>query len=381
MKVDDLIAQATQLTGLSDFGDDSLFGPLNILVDALNNEADLNERGRQNVEKDLVNTLSNRLRVEDHLANHPELLQRPIEKPLFVFGLPRTGTTLVINLLNEDPGRRCLLRWESFDSVPPPKPEERHAGPRYEKSQAQSEMGLKYAPHISAIHHENADSPSECQFAMTPSFISQYYDSIFNIPSYHRWFLYEADYLPAFRYHKRLLQLLQAETTGRWTLKNPWHPLFIDALTTVYPDAQLVMTHRDPVDVVGSACSLLNAVRPIYSDNVDRTAIGECLLETFDLMIARTDSYREKHGDDAIYDLQYQDLMRDPIGEIKKLGEHFGDPISAEAETAMENYMQNNPKGKHGKHTYSLEDYGLTKEVVRERYRSYCERFQIPTKD
>ena len=380
MQADKIIDQARQQTGLSDLGDDSILEGLNRLVDAFNKEARLTERGAQSVEATLVSYLANRLRIEDYLAKHPDLLDRPIEKPLFVFGLPRTGTTLVINLLSVDPARRCFLRWEAFDSVPPPRAEELHAGPRYEKSQAETEMSLKYAPHISAIHHENADSPTECQFAMTPSFVSQVYDSMYHIPSYHKWFLYEADYLPAFRFHQRFLKLLQAHTGGRWTLKNPWHPLYLDALTTVYPDAQLVMTHRDPVEVVASACSLLKAVRPMFSDEVDPVAIGECLLETFDLMIERTLAFKEKYGWDSIYDMQYADVMRDPVGEVRKIYAHFDEPFTAAAGSAMETYMAENPKGKHGRHTYSLEDYGLSREQIRERYRDYCERFGVPVR-
>lgn len=380
MQTQDLITAAQQQTGLTHLDDEHLLERLDRLVDALNGEARLSARGEQSVEANLVATLSNRLRVEDYLARHPELLERPVEKPLFVFGLPRTGTTLVINLMNVDPARRCFLRWEAFDSVPPPRPDELHAGLRYERSQAQTEMALKHAPHISAIHHENADSPTECQFAMSPTFIAQYYDAMYDIPSYHRWLLYEADYMPAFRYHRRLLQLLQAEAGGRWTLKNPWHPLFLNELTTVYPDAQLVMTHRDPVEVVGSACSLIKAIRPMFSDDVDLEAIGRDSLETFDLMIKRTLAYKEAHGWDSIYDLHYADLMRDPIGEISKLYRHFDEPFTAEAAAAMNTYMQDNPKGKHGRHTYSLEDYGLTREQVIERYKDYCECFKIPLK-
>ena len=380
MQVQELIATAQQQTGLTQLRDDSIMEALNRLVYALNSEAKLNERGAQSVEANLVAALANRMRVEDYLAGHPELLEQPVEKPLFVFGLPRTGTTVLINLLSVDPARRCFLRWEAFDSVPPPRPEELHAGPRYEACDAQTEMALKHAPHISAIHHEDADSPTECQFSMAPSFVAQYYDSVYDIPSYHRWFLDEADYLPAFQYHKRLLQLLQAQTGGRWTLKNPWHPLYLEELTTVYPDAQLVMTHRDPVEVVGSACSLVNAVRPMFSDEVDPKAIGQPLLETFDVLIERMLAYREKHGQDSIYDMQYADVIRDPVGEIKKVYQYFEEPFTAEAEAAMNGYMQANPKGKHGRHSYSLEDYGLTREGVRERYGDYCEQFAIPVK-
>ena len=137
------------------------------------------------------------------------------------------------------------------------------------------EMALKYMPDLAAIHFEDADDPSECQFAMAMSFCTQLFDSILDVPSYHQWFMNEADYEPAFRFQKQQFQVMQSQNPGRWTLKNPWHPLFLNELTEVYPDAQLVMTHRDPVEVVGSACSLLKAVRPIYSDHVDLQAIGQ----------------------------------------------------------------------------------------------------------
>ncbi len=377
MQVEDLLIAAREQSGLNELGDDSILSPLAILVDAINREAKLNERGVQNVQRTLVGHLINRMRIEDYLKKHPDLTKRAIEKPMFVFGLPRTGTTLLINLLNTDPSRRSFLRWESMDPVPPPKPEELRAGPRHDKCQEMTEMSLKYAPHISAIHHEDADSPTECQFLMAPSFVAEYYDSMYDIPSYGQYMLYEADYLPAFKFHKRFLQLLQAETGGRWTLKNPWHPLFLDALHEVYPDAQLVMTHRDPVEVVGSACSLLKAVRPMFSDDVDMIAIGRTLLETFDVMIERTIAYRAKHGEDSICDVQYVDMMADPIGEIKRIYAHFGEELSSAAEQAMHDFMDNNPKGKHGKHSYNLEDYGLNEAMIKERYQGYMERFKV----
>jgi hypothetical protein len=374
MEVTQLIAAARAQTGLNDLGDDAILEGLNVLVDALNSEANLSEAGYQRMQGTLVSTLANRLRIEGHLAKNPELLERPIEKPMFVFGLPRTGTTLVINLLNEDPARRCFLRWESLDSVPPPKAAEFTTDPRYLAEQAKLDMVVKHAPHIAAIHYEDADSPTECQFAMSPSFCAQVYEASVEIPSYRKWFL-ETSYLPAFRYHKRLLQHLQADAPGRWTLKNPWHPLFLNDLTTVYPDAQLVMTHRDPAEVVASACSLIRAVRPMYSDKVDLGYIAETMIDTFDKMIERALAYKEKHGWDSIYDLQYVDVMRDPIDALKKVYDHFDEPMTAEAEQAMTAFLARNPKGKHGKHDYSLEEFGLTKAGVRAHFRDYCERF------
>ncbi|GAB7551630.1 sulfotransferase [Novosphingobium sp. 11B] len=377
MQAQDIVAAASERTGLSDFGDPAILEGLGVLLKSYEDEARFTEAGMARSVDALVAAMANRMRVEDWLARHPELLERPVEKPLFVFGLPRTGTTLAINLLEADPARRAFLRWEAFDSVPPPLVQELHAGPRHDACQTRTLQGLKYAPQIAAIHYEEADSPTECQFAMAPSFCAQLYDSQADIPGYHRWFLDEADYAPAFRYEKRLLQLLQANAPGRWTLKNPWHPLFLDALTAEFPDAQLVMTHRDPVEVLGSACSLVKEVRRMYSDQVDLRAIGENLLETFDLMIARSNAFRAKHGHDAIFDVQYRDLVRDPLATAQGIYERFDEPFTPQARAAMEAYLVANPKGKHGKHEYDLAEFGLSREGVREHFRDYIEQYGI----
>jgi hypothetical protein len=376
MQMTEIVAKAQQATGLIDLGDDSVLEGLEVLVQATNNEAHLTEAGAARWQANLVGTLSNRLRIVDYLKHNPELLERPIDRPMFVFGLPRTGTTLTINLLSADPARRCLLRWEALDSAPPAKAGALSSDPRYVAEQQRLDMMVKHAPQIAAIHYEDADSPTECQYAMALSFCAQIYESTANIPGYTKWF-HNADYLPAFRFHKQLLQLLQAENGGRWTLKNPWHPLYLDALKTVYPDAQLVMTHRDPVEVVGSACSLIRHVRPMFSDRVDLRDIAAQMLATFDLMIARQDAYRAKHGKDAIYDIQYTHQLRDPIGEMRKLYAHFEEPFTNEAQTAMERLLAEKPKGKHGAHHYSLEEFGLTESEVRAHFRDYCERYNI----
>ena len=380
MNTNDIIAKASAATGLSDLGDPSVLEGLEILVRASNEEANLSEAGAPRWEANLVSILSNRLRIVDYLKQHPELLERPIERPMFVFGLPRTGTTLTINLLSADPMRRCLLRWESLNSVPPAAAGALHSDPRCIAEQKRLEMAVKFAPQIAAAHYEDADSPSECQFAMAPSFCAQLFDSNLHVPSYNDWFLHRTSYLPAFRFHKQLLQLLQAGNGGRWTLKNPWHPLFLNDLITVYPDAQLVMTHRDPAEVVGSACSLIRLVRPMFSDRVDPRQIAAQLIDTFDHMIARQNAFRDRHGEESIYDIQYAGQLRDPVGEIRKLYAHFGEPFTSEAEAAMVQLLARNPQGKHGKHVYSLEEFGLTAEGVRKHFHDYCERFAIPLK-
>jgi hypothetical protein len=381
MTVEEIIAAAAAQTGLTDIGDPAALDGLQRLLTAYAGEARFTERGAAMAHADLVTYMAIRMKIEGWLKDHPGLLDAPIEKPMFVFGLPRTGTTLMINLLASDPARRSFLRWEAYDPTPPPRPEELHAGPRYQAMQDKTMMALEYMPHIAAIHFENADSPTECQFLMTPSFAAQVYEAQADIPSYRHWFMHEADYRPAFRFHKRTLQLLQAEAKGRWTLKNPWHPLFLDALTDVYPDAQLVMTHRDPAEVVGSCCSLIKYVRTVYSDDADLKGIGESFMDTFQLMIDRSDAFRARHGADAIHDVQYVETLRDPIGSVRRIYERFDEPFTPEAQAAMHAYMADNQQGKHGRHSYDLAEYGLSKEAVRERFRGYIERYDIPLKD
>ncbi len=380
MTVDDIIAAASAKTGLSDIGDRSVLEGLERLLVAYAGEARFTERGSQMAHGDLVNTMATRMQIEDWLAKHPRLLEAPVEKPLFVFGLPRTGTTLMINLLASDPARRSFLRWEIYEPIPPARPEELHAGRRYEEQQAKCEMALQYMPQIAAIHMEMADSPTECQFLMTTSFAAQVYEAQADIPSWRHWFLHEADYLPAFRFHKRTLQALQTYAGGRWTLKNPWHPLFLDALTEVYPDAQLVMTHRDPAEVVGSCCSLIKYVRQIYSDDVDLKGIGTSFMDTFRIMIDRQNGFRAKHGAKSIHDVQYAETVREPIETVRGIYHAHGEEFTPAAEQAMHDYLAANPKGKHGKHEYDLAEYGLCADEVHERFKDYIEDYDIPVK-
>jgi hypothetical protein len=362
----DIIASAREQTGLPDLADAWTYEGLEELLRSLRDEAKLSPRGWESTKKRLVGALKSRLRVEDWLSRHPEILDQPIERPMFVFGLPRTGTTLLINLLSQDSERRCMLRWEVLSPVPPPKAGEFRSDPRYHQEQDALELSMKYAPHISAIHHEDADSPSECQFSMAQTFCAEVFASSNHIPSYEAWWL-AADYRPTFAYQKRLLQLLQSEAPGRWTLKNPWHALYLDALYETYPDAQFVMTHRAPEAVVASYCSLIRAVRSMMSDDVDLAAIGQRALNIFKEMLARVAAYRAEHGADAICDVDYKMLTRDPIDAVAKVYAHFGETLSADAEARMRGFLADNPQGKHGSHQYALEDYGLTADMVRER--------------
>jgi hypothetical protein len=202
------------------------------------------------------------------------------------------------------------------------------------------------------------------------------FEAVTEVPSWRAWFL-ETTFLPTFRYHKRLLQVLQSETPGRWLLKNPWHPLFLKDITAVYPDARFVMTHRDPVEVVGSYCSLVKTFRRLFSDQVDLANIAETTLDIFDRIAAGALAHKRRHGAASIYDLHYGALMRDPIGEIKKVYRHFDEPWSDATEQAMHQFLARNPKGRFGRHVYALEEFGLTAEGVRAHFAEYCRQFGV----
>jgi hypothetical protein len=372
----EIISAAREATGIDDPIDDRTLENLDRYVQAVNKEARLSEQGEAGIRATLTGALVNRLRVERYAAEHPEVLGQPIERPMFLFGFPRTGTTLAVNLLNQDPARRGYERWEAEDPIPPAKPGQTRTDPRFVAMQARLEEEARLMPQIAAIHYEDADSVTECQLSMLHTFCTHMFEAVTEVPSWRAWFL-QTNYLPTFQYHRRLLQVMQAEMKGRWLLKNPWHALFLKDLTTVYPDARLVMTHRDPVEVVGSYCSLVKTFRGLYSDDIDLANIAETTLDIFDRMARGALAHKQAHGADSIYDLQYGALMRDPIGEMKKVYRHFDEPWSDVAEEGMRGFLARNPKNRHGKHAYSLEEFGLDPASVRARFADYCGQFKV----
>lgn len=374
---DEIIQSARAMAGINDTIDPRTLGNLERYLAAVNAEARLSEAGEGGLRQMLTGALYNRLRVERYAAEHPEVVEAPMERPMFLFGFPRTGTTLAVNLINCDPARRGYHRWEAEDPIPPVKAGEVRIDPRYFAKQAALEEEARLMPQIAAIHYEDADSVTECQLSMLHDFCSHMMESVTEVPSWRAWFL-QTSYLPTFRYHKKLLQVMQAEQKGRWLLKNPWHALFLDDLTSVYPDAQLVMTHRDPVEVVGSFCSLVKTFRSLFSDEVDLKNVAETTVDIFQRMYRGVLAYKAKHGEASIYDLQYESLTRDPIGEIRKLYLHFDEPWTQAAEEAMHAFLKKNPQAKHGRHVYSLEEYGLTPEYVRAQFADYCRKFKVP---
>lgn len=366
-----IIAAARASSGVHDFDSESFREGLDLVTRNFATNRTFSEAGREMLAGVSVACLANRLRVADYARRHPDVLERAVERPIFILGAPRTGTTLTSHLLAADPIWRPLLRWEAMNSVPPATQETLRTDPR---CLAQKEAENKALQSASHIHHEEADTPTECVIVHAQDFKSLMFDVACDDPVYARWIL-DCDLEPTYRYHKLLLQVLQRFTRGRWVLKAPSHALFVHDLLEVYPDARLVWTHRDPYRAMGSLCSLISAYRRMFAE-VDPGRLGEQYLEHFKLHLTRPQEVDERDSG-RIYHLHYASLVHDPITELRRLYRWLGEDLSDEASSGIREWLRQNPQGKYGRHLYELETYGLSPDRLRPHLQPYVERYQV----
>lgn len=372
---DALIEQAMTTTGLDRFDSTSYREGLDVLLADYNSyyhPEPLIERMRGG----LVQSLVDRLKTTDYLAKRPELLTRPVERPLFVFGMPRTGTTLLSNLLACDPARRSALTWEIEQPVPPPTTATLKTDPRAIAKLEQEKAMLAARPEMGKYYRNSAVYPNECMFFMIHDFKGLALESRGKLKAYRDW-LFQTDMTSAYTYHKRFLQLLQADAPGAWSLKMPSHALWLDTLLETYPDAQLVWAHRDPFTATSSFCSILSMAHRGYTGKVDYEWLGEDCPYQAQLHLDRIMDTRERLGHDRIVDVHYADVMRDPMATIRKLYADLGDTLPPEAEAAMQAWLDENPQGKFGKHEYALDQYGLSVESLAPKFDRYLSQYDV----
>ena len=379
MNVDAIVAAAVEQTGLDDFGDAGVPGfrqGLEAYVDSLDGEAQLNELGGLALGPAVTAALVNRLKVVDWATTHPEVRDEQIEAPVVVIGMFRAGTTFLSNLLDHDPANRALLAWESQDSAPPPTPETRRSGPRVDAAQGGVDMLEMLNPAISAIHHESAADPTECIAVMGQAFQSISWEAVANVPTYGAWWR-AADSAPAYDYHRLVLQVLQSGgVRGRWTLKSPHHAMDLDALVATYPDARLVLLHRDPVALVGSVCSLIRTMSSTFSDADHRAYIAAHWTDTLEEMVRQIDDFRTRRPEHPIVDVAYADLARDPLGTLRGIYADL-DLAPGDGFRGVQDHLRAHPGREFGSHSYDVGEFGLTEAEVRERFRGYVERYAV----
>ena len=365
---------ARRRTGLSDFGGENFHEPLRRLADAIKREARPNFIGKMAFRQDSLYLLMNRLLIQRDRVKYPEIAGQSIVKPVFIVGLPRTGTTLLHSLLGLDPGYRAPMTWEVMTPSPP-------TGDGEAKRIRVAERNLAWlnrlAPDFKAIHLTGAELPQECIAIMSHTFMSDQFDIMFNVQSYRTW-LEAQDMRPAYEYHRRFLQHLQyRHPDRRWVLKAPAHMLSLGALFATYPDAQVIQTHREPLDVLASTASLSTVLRSTFSDHVDPEVIGREMSQFWGDTLDTFMRLRENHPPAQFFDLDYTELVKDPIGSIRRLYLHFGNDLSTETETRMREFLAVHPKDKHGPHRYTLAQFGLDAAKESPRFQRYRERFNL----
>jgi len=378
-----LVAAARRVSGLRDFVDESFREPLRRLLASLEDEAQLHPLGRALLRHSLVRGLVNRLRLEDLSRRHPEIRQQGVPAPVFIVGLQRTGTTLLHRLLTCEPALRPLLSWEALNPAPFPSSPMR-AGDRTSRGRdprmrvaETAERGLRYlAPDFFAIHPVEAHAPEEDVLLLDLSFVSPTADATLWIPSYSSW-LRDTDQRPAYRYFRRVIQLLLWQRPGRWLGKTPHHLENLDALLDVFPDARILQTHRDPARVVASFCSMMAHGRAIFSERVDPLEVGAQLGARAVRAVTRAMAVRERAAPSSFLDVAYVDLVADPLKEVRRIYDFLGLSLAPATETSMQRWLSANPQDRRGVHRYRLEDFGLDRALLERSFEPYCSRFGV----
>ena len=373
-----LLDAACRETGIPGFGDETFREPLRLLLRALDKEGRLTLLGRIAARADIAGLLATRLRLEADRKRYPGIADQTIRRPLFVVGLPRTGSTLLHHLLAQDPGGRVARAWEVMEPSPPPERARYETDARIGRAARRLAWFDRLAPDFKRIHPLGAELPLECIAIMSASFASPRFHTTYHVPSYQAW-LAGADLHPAYDFHRRFLQHLQWRApAGHWVLKAPSHVFGFEPLFATYPDAIVVQTHRDPLTVLASVASLTLVLQGAFTDHLDLVEIGAEVTQRWSSGLERAmEARRDVRVDERFFDVRYQELLRDPMAVVRRIYDRFGMALSAEAEARMQRFLRNQPKDRHGAHRYSLSAFGLDARDLGPRFKSYCERFGL----
>jgi hypothetical protein len=371
-----LIERARRRAGLQDFGDTRFRGGLQVFLRACAEEADLSLFGRLGTRWDIERLLSNLLRLRDEELRSPEILDEPIVRPIFITGLPRSGTTFLHQLLTADEGNLVPRVWQLIH--PYLTRRDQAGGDRRRLRVArQLRMFQLLSPRFHQMHPIGADSPQECSEITAHIFASPRFDTTYNVPSYRRW-LDGMGHLGALHFHKRFLQHLQHQSGrhGRWVLKCPDHVFALAEIRAVYPDARFVFVHRHPLRVLASVARLTEVLRRPFTRHIDRVALGHQECERWslgaELMVRAAD---EEPFAKPIFHIHYNDLVSGPVASVEKLYRHFGLTLAPSVASNIARSVKANPNGGYGINRYRFDEYGIDVNQTRERFACYTARF------
>ncbi len=374
-----LLDNARQATGLSDFGSAEWIEPFRVMLKSIDSEAELTFIGRLMTRNDIVQWLKNRLLVERFREHNPQVVDQKITRPTFVIGLPRSGTSILYELLAQDPAVNVPLIWEAFIPCPDGGREKLDIQKRKLRANTAFSIWQEIVPNFSSIHKMSAYIPAECGLLMANTFISDHIASLHQTPSYSE-FCSTADLVPVYKYHKLLLKILQAQKSGgRWLLKAPEHQIHLEALMEVYPDANIIQTHRDPIVCMASTASLLRALYLVRSNKVfdtlqfENIVVGQATADRLTKVMNQRES--KKLDEKAIFDSRYQDLLTDPVSVIERVYDYFSIDLSLDMKDKVLAYLRGKPQYKDGKHRYPI-GKNLVKD--RELFSRYQNEYHVP---
>jgi hypothetical protein len=377
LDVERIEEEARAQSGLDDTGGDHYREGLERLVESMNDEGDLTDMGEVMQHARLVALLAARLGVEEAYRLHPEIDAEEIDGPVFVIGLPRTGTTALSQLVAADPQFRSLRMWESGSPVPPPEKATEHTDPRIAVAEGNLALMNVAFPLMQSMHHTEATTATECQDLMGMSYRTVHFDGFARVPSYLAWVI-DTDMRETYRYHRRVLRLLQWHCPPTlWHLKTPVHMFALDALIEAYPNARFLWSHRDPTKVLGSVCSLIHYTRSWSSDRDDPVELGAEELDRWWVAVRRAMEFRDRVGDGRFADVSFADLQSDPLTALADGLTQIGLPFDERSRAAVLQWATTHEPGSHGTHSYELSDFGLEPDQIRERFAPYYDAFDI----
>ena len=376
INANEILDQAKSETGLSDLGEPLFFEGLNKLIDSINNEANLNEIGIQAQPIRIQGLLTNRLRFEEDLKKFPEILDQEIIAPIVIVGLPRTGSTMTHRLLASDPNHTAMLWWEGRYPSLLPGEKRGDIKARMDLGKAEVDAVVAASPEALDIHPWDYKGADEEILLLEHNFLSTVPESFMALPSYSEW-IEEQDHALAYEDLKKFIQYLQWQNPGRekkrWVLKSPHHLGFIDKMISVFPDAKIIQTHRDPIKTVPSFCSMCANLFEPLTTNFDKVFIGKHWSNKLTRALNHCMNISEQHPDNFL-DLEFLNMIKDPIDEMKKIYEFIGEPFGEKTEVAMEAWREEN-KHEMGAHKYSLEEYDLTESQINDNFAKYQQKY------
>ncbi|MBW2423990.1 MAG: sulfotransferase [Deltaproteobacteria bacterium] len=375
--VDEFHEAAREACGLDDFGEDDYLEALHVLCASLDEDARLSPVGVEATRGMIIDSLRARLLAEEGWKCFPDSAETRIERPLVIIGLPRSGTTALHHLLSQAPGLQGLEHWLLRNPKPRPPRDRWRQDPDFLACQARLEAIYERSPEMRAIHEIEADLPDECWLLLSQTFTHCSWEANANVTGYARWWA-DCDMRPAYRRHRRNAQLIgHLEPESRWLLKDANHLFNLESMLEVYPDALVVQTHRDPVKVIASVCSLCWSSRLPLNEGMDPRAFGRATVDLWERSITRMMSARSRCPDARFHDLGFERFVEDPLAAIREIHEAFDLPYDEASEAAIRAFRAAHPPGRHGRHAYSLEQWGLEAEEIRERFRPYLEAYDV----